>query len=106
MRRAARLLLYAGTAAAVLGLGKYHAAEIGHYDLTNSSRFAWSFAYAGLLGLAAYGVGLPDLARTRRIAAVLAVTSAVAAAAGISLVQLVVGDALLPRFVVFSAAPV
>jgi len=104
VRRAARLLLYAGTVAAVLGLGKYHAAEIGHYDLTNSSRFAWSFAYAGLLGLAAYGVGLPDLARTRRIAAVLAVMSTVAAAAGISLVQLVVGDALLPRFVVFSAA--
>ena len=67
MRRAARVLLYAGTVVAVLGLGKVHA--VRHtYDYTGSSRFAWSFAYAGLLSLAAYGVGLPDLYRGRRSA--------------------------------------
>jgi len=44
VRRVARVLVYLGAAGAVLGLSKYHAAYIGHYDFTNSFRFAWSFA--------------------------------------------------------------
>ena len=70
MRRVARLLLYVCTAAVVLALGKYHARYIGGYDYTGSLRFGWSFAYIGLLCLAAYGVGLPDLARRRKLALV------------------------------------
>jgi lipopolysaccharide/colanic/teichoic acid biosynthesis glycosyltransferase len=102
MRRGARWLLYAGTLAAVLGLGKVHAQLIGDYDFSGSSRFAWSLVYAAFLGLAAYGVGLPDLARGR--AAVVAGTAAaVAAAVAISLAQLVTGSLLLPRFVVAGA---
>ncbi|TMK37958.1 MAG: hypothetical protein E6G66_19195, partial [Actinobacteria bacterium] len=100
MRRVARVLLYAGCAAVVLGLGKYHAARIGHYDYTGSSRFAWSFAYIALLALTAYGLGLPDLARSRRTAAISALGSTAGAAVGVSLLQLVVGSSLLPRFVV------
>src|SRR5437588_10626214 len=100
MRRVARVLVYLGTAGAVLGLGKYHAANIGHYDYTNSFRFAWSFAYIALLCLAAYGVGLPDLARSWRSAVLSAAGSTGAAAVGISLLQLVAGSTLLPRFVV------
>jgi lipopolysaccharide/colanic/teichoic acid biosynthesis glycosyltransferase len=103
MRRAARVLLYLGTATAVLGLGKYHAANIGHYDFTNSFRFAWSLAYVALLALAAYGVGLPDIPRTTRAAVLTALGSTASAAVGISFVQLVVGSSLLPRFVVFGA---
>src|SRR5205823_8928858 len=101
MRRVARVLVYLGTAGVVLGLGKYHAAYIGHYDFTNSFRFAWSFAYIAMLALAAYGVGLPDLPRSTRAAVLTALGSTVAAAVGISVVQLVVGSTLLPRFVVF-----
>ena len=56
MRRAARLLLYAGAVAVVLGLGKYHASNIGHYDFTNSFRFAWSIAYIVILCLAVIGI--------------------------------------------------
>ncbi len=104
MRRAARVLVYLGTFAVVLGLSKYHAAYIGHYDFTNSFRFAWSFAYIGMLGLAAYGVGLPDLPRSARSAALTALGSTVAAAIGISLVQLLAGSTLLPRFVVLGSA--
>src|SRR5436305_8364917 len=100
MRRVARVLVYLGTAGVVLGLGKYHAAYIGHYDFTNSFRFAWSFAYIALLALAAYGLGLPDLPRTTRAAVLTALGSTAAAAVGISLLQLVVGSTLLPRFVV------
>jgi lipopolysaccharide/colanic/teichoic acid biosynthesis glycosyltransferase len=100
VRRAARVLLYLGTAGAVLGLGKYHAAYIGHYDYTNSFRFAWSFAYIALLALAAYGIGLPDLPRSTRAAVLTGLGSTVTAAIGISLLQLLVGSSLLPRFVV------
>jgi lipopolysaccharide/colanic/teichoic acid biosynthesis glycosyltransferase len=106
MRRASRLLLYLGTAATVLGLSKYHAAEIGHYDLTGSSRFAWAIGYIVLLALAAYGAGLPDLARGVRGASLGALGATGAAAVGISLVQLASGSAQLPRFVVFGSAGV
>ncbi len=106
MRRAARILLYVGTAAIVLGLGKYHAAEIAEppYDYTGSFRFAWSFAYITFLCGAAYGLGLPDLARGWRAAVGMSTAVSVTAAVCISLAQLALGSALLPRFVVFGAA--
>jgi lipopolysaccharide/colanic/teichoic acid biosynthesis glycosyltransferase len=104
VRRAARLLLYLGVAGVVLGLSKYHAANIGHYDFTNSFRFAWSLFYIVLLCLSAYAVGLPDLARGGRSAVVSALAASFVAALAISLMQLVVGSSLLPRFVVFGAA--
>lgn len=94
--------MYVGTAAAVLGLGKLHAVE-HHYDYTGSFRFAWSFAYIGLLAVAAYGLGLPDLVRAGRGAIAAALGSTVAAALGISVLQLLGSSALLPRFVVFGA---
>ncbi len=102
MRRLARLLLLAGIAAAVLGLSKAHATAHG-YDYTSSFRFAWSLAYVGLLWAASYGAGLPELARTRRSAALTAAASTGSAALAMSVLQLVAGSALLPRFVVFGA---
>jgi hypothetical protein len=106
MRRFARLTLYVGTAAIVFGFAKVHAAWIGHYDLTGSDRFAWTGVYAVVLCLAAYGAGLPDLPRTRRAVRASAVGAAFAGGIAMSLVQLVVGDAQLPRFVVFASAVV
>jgi lipopolysaccharide/colanic/teichoic acid biosynthesis glycosyltransferase len=105
-RRLARALLYLGTAAVVLGLSKVHAAWVAvpPYDLTGSSRFAWAVAYIGLLSAAAYGVGLPDLPRTLRAAELSAMGATAGAALGMSIIQLVAGDALLPRFVVFGSA--
>ncbi len=92
-------MLFTGTVATVLGLSKAHAAAHG-YDYTSSSRFAWSIAYVGLLVGAAYGAGLPDLPRNRRSAALGAAASTGAAALAFSVLQLVTGSALLPRFVV------
>ena len=105
-RRLARALLYAGVLGAVGATSKFHAADVAvpAYDYTGSSRFSWSLAYAALLALTAYGLGLPELARTRKVAWLSAVAAVGAGAAGISVVQLAVGDALLPRFVVFGAA--
>lgn len=95
----------AGTVAAVFGLSKLHASRIAEtsYDFTNSFRFGWAVAYVLLLVVAAYGVGLPDLPRSRRGAVASALAATFSAAVAISLVQLVVGDALLPRFVVFAS---
>ncbi len=89
----------------VLGLGKAHAVQNG-YDLTESFRFTWAFAYIVLLAVCAYGVGLPELGGTRRGVMLATVGSTAAAAVGISVLQLLVGSALLPRFVVFATPAV
>ncbi len=106
MARLVRPAMYAGVAGAVVGLSKVHARYVADppYDYTGSTRFAWSLTYVALLVLTAYGAGLPELPRTKRSAVVTAFAAAGAGALGISLVQLFVGDALLPRFVVFGAA--
>jgi lipopolysaccharide/colanic/teichoic acid biosynthesis glycosyltransferase len=104
MRRAARPLLYAGVVVIVAALAKAHAAWVGHYDLTGSTRFAWTLVYAGILCVTAYGFGLPDVPRTRAAAVGASVGASFTAAAAVSVLQLVVGDALLPRFVVFGSA--
>jgi exopolysaccharide biosynthesis polyprenyl glycosylphosphotransferase len=106
VHRVARAVLSVGTVAIVLGFGKLHAALVGGYDFTSSSRFAWSVAFAGLLAIAAYAVGLPDVALGSRRALPAAVAAPAVAAGTVSIAQLVVGSALLPRFVVFSSAAV
>lgn len=93
--------MYAGVLAVVLGLGKYHAARIGDYDFTTSSRSSWALAYVGLLCLAAYGLGLPEVPRRLRSRLPTSFGASLLGALAISVVQLFVGDALLPRFVVF-----
>ena len=103
----ARFLLYGGVVAAVVGLSTAHAVSATPaYDYLDSFRFAWSLAYIGLLCAAAYGLGLPDLARGRRAAVVAGVGAAGGGALGISVCQLLAGTALLPRAVVFGSAVV
>jgi len=104
MRRAARPLMYVGVLGIVFGLAKIHATAIGHYDLTGSARFGWTIAYAGILAVIAYGFGLPDVPTSRRSAVGASVGAAFVGALSISVIQLFVGDALLPRFVVFGSA--
>ena len=106
MRRVARLLSYGGCAVAVLLVSKYHARFIADtpYDFTGSFRFTWAIGYIGVLAVATYAVGLPDQTRSRRQALWLSLVAAIAAVAVTSAVQFAVGDALLPRFVVFGSA--
>lgn len=105
MLRAARLLSLLGGAAAVLALSKVHAAYVATpaYDFTGGPRLWWAIPYICLLALATYAVGLPDQPRTWVRAALLSLLAGLGAALGVSVIQLVVGDALLPRFVVFGA---
>ena len=103
MRRLARPLLYAGTVAIVVGLGRYHAQFIGHYYFHSAQRLPWNLTYAAVLCLAADGFGLPDLDR-RRSAWGPAIAAAGTGAVAISAFQLISGSLSLPRFVVFSGA--
>jgi lipopolysaccharide/colanic/teichoic acid biosynthesis glycosyltransferase len=105
-RRFARVLTYAGIAGVVLGLGLVHASWLADppYAFTGTFRFFWSLVYVVLLGVTAYGLGLPDLSRSAGQGLRTAVMAAAGGAVAISLVQLVAGDALLPRFVVFGSA--
>jgi lipopolysaccharide/colanic/teichoic acid biosynthesis glycosyltransferase len=105
-RRAARVLTYTGIVAIVLGLGLVHARAIAEppYGFTDTSRFAWALLYIALLAITSYGLGVPDLPRSAPQGLRLAVLAAGGGAVGMSVVQLLVGDALLPRFVVFGSA--
>ena len=103
MNRWARIAMYTGVVLVVGGLCKAHAVT-HEYSWSGSTRFAWSLGYAALLCAAAYSVGLPEQPRTRRGALVAALIAAGVAAMTISVVQLFLGDALLPRFVVLGSA--
>ena len=104
MRRSARVLVLVGTVGAVFGLAKVHAVTHG-YGITDSGRLGWSLAYVGVLLLAAYAVGLPSLPRSRNKLLVSAGGAALGATL-MSVVTLVAGGQLLPRFVIFGAAAV
>ena len=105
MGRVGRTATYAGAAVCVVGLSKAHAV-VHEYSWSGSSRFAWSLGYVLLLCLAAYSVGLPEQPRTRLAALRSAVIATAVAALVMSFLQLFVGDALLPRFVVLGSAVV
>ena len=106
MRRATRFLALLAPAVVVIGLAKIHASVLANppYDFTGSFRFAWSLGYIFVLCMAIYGLGLPDVPRTMRQAFTSVVVASLTAAVILSVVQLVLGDALLPRFVVFGSA--
>lgn len=106
MVRSARWLNVVGVAAVVAAIGAIHARLVADpaYAFTGTSRFGWIAAYTLLLVVTTYVVGLPDQPDGPAQAAGAALLAALAAALGMSLVQLVMGDALLPRFVVFGSA--
>lgn len=105
-KRLALLATLLGPVVIVLTMSKIHARYVADppYDYTGSFRFAWSIAYMAILIVSAYGLGLPDLTRSIGGAVRAAALSSLLGALAMSAVQLVVGDALLPRFVVFGTA--
>ncbi len=103
--RVARLLQNAGTCAWVLAAASFHAYGLAEqrYSVFGTSRFPWTVAYTGLLVLIGYAFGLPDLPRTRRYAALVAIAAVGVSLISISLLQLLLGQALLPRAVVLGS---
>jgi lipopolysaccharide/colanic/teichoic acid biosynthesis glycosyltransferase len=106
VRRATLLLSFLGAPAIVFALSKVHAAQVAEpaYDFTGSSRFAWAVSFIALLWIATYAFGLPDLPRSVREAVGVSAAVSASASIAVSLLQLLVGDALLPRFVVLGSA--
>lgn len=81
-----------------------HGEYVGDYDFVQTSRFGWAIGYCVLLSISLYGFGLPDSYRDVRSVIGPALGAAVVGALGVSLMQLVLGTALLPRYVVFGSA--
>jgi lipopolysaccharide/colanic/teichoic acid biosynthesis glycosyltransferase len=102
MRRLARVLVLLGALASVFGFAKIHAAT-HEYLFTASGRLGWSLGYVAVLLVAAYAVGLPSLPPSRNKLLVSAGGAALGATL-MSVVTLVAGGQLLPRFVIFGAA--
>lgn len=101
-----RLGVLAVVPGVVLGLSKFHASVVAEdsYDFTSSERLVWALSFVALLWCSVYAVGIPSLVDDTREAVLSAVAALFIAGLLISLVQLAVGDALLPRFVVFGTA--
>lgn len=103
MRRLARAMLYLGTAGIVIGLGRFHAEFVGHYYFHSAQRLPWNLTFAGLLCVAAYGLGLPDVDQ-RRPVVVPAAMAALAATVGLFIIQGLLGSQLLPHLVLVLGA--
>ncbi|MEM7141630.1 MAG: sugar transferase [Actinomycetota bacterium] len=107
-RRLAFLATYGGIVAVVLGLSKAHATWIATppYDFTASFRLPWALVFSGYLAGAAYIAGLPDVPRRGRQIAASSVMAVVLAVVAVSASQLLLGSALMPRFVIAGSAAV
>ncbi len=90
----------------VLATSKVHASVVADqaYDFTKSTRLPWALAFAAMFYIGAYVAGLPDTGGRIRQIWQSAVFASVVGTAGISIAQLAMGSALLPRFVVGTAA--
>ena len=102
--RISRVLPFAGIAVIVFGLAKTHAQYVGEYDLTGSGRFAWTVAYIATSCIIAYGFGIPDQ-ESSSSSVRSSLIAAVSAPLAFGLVQLALGETLLPRFVIALSAP-
>lgn len=101
MKRVLFLLTPTGVFVIVVALGIAHAHVADPSYEFGGSRLQWAIGYATTLSIAAYSVGLPDVPRLPRQVFAAALGASITGAIGISLLQLGVGVAVLPRFVVF-----
>lgn len=95
-----------GVALTIFGFGKAHAAAVAdvRYDLSSDVRFPLLLGFCAVVLTVSYTFGLPDLPKTRKGRWFAGVAAAVVSALVVSAAQLLIGEALLPRFVVFSTA--
>jgi lipopolysaccharide/colanic/teichoic acid biosynthesis glycosyltransferase len=103
--RIARALHAGGTLVTLWALAWAHATHWAPipYGVTSTSRFWWTLVLGALLLVTSYGIGLPELPRTRKVAFTSAVASYSLSAIGVSLAALALGQPLMPRFVIFGA---
>lgn len=106
MTRAARLLTYVAIPVVVFALSQLHGLRLAPdpYDFVRTERLVWATGFVVVAWLATYAVGIPTLVRSTRESALAAITAMAVSVGSVSAAQLVLGDALLPRFVVFGSA--
>lgn len=106
IRGAWRALVPLATVAVVADLAVVHAAFIGHYPLVagDAGRLTWDVTYVVLLVLGASAAGVTEPPRRLSGAAWSALGAVAGAAGAVSMAQLALGSAVLPRFVVFGSA--
>jgi lipopolysaccharide/colanic/teichoic acid biosynthesis glycosyltransferase len=104
--RIARCLHVGGTLVTLWALAWAHATHWApeSYGVVSTSRFGWTLVFGALLLITSYGIGLPELPRTRKVALTSAIASYALSAMGVSLAALALGQPLMPRFVIFGAA--
>ena len=104
--RVARVAQLAGIAFFAGGAAYLHATRLAQprYAFTGAPRIWWTMAFVGLLALFAYGLGLPEVTRGRRQAGASAIGAVALAELSISVSMLILGQALLPRFVLAAGA--
>ncbi len=102
----ARFMTFVFPAFVVVGLQKVHATWIGSvtYDIFPGPIFWFGLLYGLLLAVAAYGMGLPDVSIQRGKALGVALGVSAVAAGIMSALQLLAGQPLVGRFVIFSSA--
>ena len=88
-----------GVLVAVVGVATAHSRLIDpeRYNLLGSTRLPWWIVVAIVAMAAGYGLGLPELPRSRRDAGLRGLTSVAAAIGVVSVAQLVLVAPLLPR---------
>jgi exopolysaccharide biosynthesis polyprenyl glycosylphosphotransferase len=106
MSRPLRLLVLVLTIGVVVALGEIHAHLIARhpYSFTGTSRFVWLVVYIALILTATYTAGAFEAGRTVGSAAFRSAVALGAAALSVSVLTLIVGTPLLPRFVVMGSA--
>ncbi|MGI9613425.1 MAG: sugar transferase [Acidimicrobiales bacterium] len=99
MKNTAGFSFQAGLIASVVGVATLHATVLAAvpYDLVRSSRLAWWLVVALTMVATAYGLGLPELPRRRREAAMRGIGTVLVAVGIVSFAQLALAAPLLPR---------
>ena len=106
MSRPLRLLVLLLAVGVVVTLGEVHAHFIARhpYPFTGTFRFTWLVVYIVLIWVTTYAAGVLEARRSLGSATVRSVVALGSAAVMVSLLALVAGTQLLPRFVVFGSA--
>lgn len=99
------LLFYLGVPGIILALHQLHASVVAvpSYDLASVGQFGWDALYTGLIALAAYALGLPEQPRNLSSAMLRSAMAGALGALSISVIQLLLGSRVLPRFTILGA---
>lgn len=101
MKLISRWLFVIGLVTIVGSLGLRHANKNG-YPFTGTFRFPWVVAFIVITAILAYGLAVPDVGGSAR-GFRLTLAATIGGATAISAAQMVLGSALLPRFVLFGS---